>query len=285
MQVPTLHATKLPAMSRFSPFAWPWPLPALWVWVLAWGVFVGGRFLHLPVFPALLFATAVGVMGSVWARTPVRRAMMALGFPLSWWLLAGGAGTSVLAGLPAWGWLVPLGLALALYPPATWKDAPLFPTPRKALDGLAAQVPLPLAGHVLDAGCGLGDGLLALERAYPEVHLHGLEHSWPLRLLCALRARHATVCQGDMWTLNWSRFDMVYLFQRPETMPRAWVKAQAELKPGAWLASLEFPVPNVTPDVTWTCPDGRPVWLYQQPVDISNKVAKTSITQSGKDVF
>jgi trans-aconitate methyltransferase len=124
-------------------------------------------------------------------------------------------------------------------------------------------VPLPLAGHVLDAGCGLGDGLLALERAYPEVHLHGLEHSWPLRLLCAWRARHARVRQGDMWAQDWSRFDMVYLFQRPESMPRAWAKAQAELKPGAWLASLEFEVPHVLPAGTWACPDGRTLWLYQ----------------------
>jgi hypothetical protein len=269
-----------PAAFRMSPFSWPWPLPALGVWVFAWAVFVVVRVLQMPLFPALLLATALGVLGSVWARTPVRRAVMALGFPLSWWLLAGGAGTSVLAGLPAWGWLVPLGLVLALYPPTTWKDAPLFPTPSGALDGLAAQVPLPLAGHVLDAGCGVGDGLMALERAYPEVHLHGLEHSWPLRLLCALRARHASVRQGDMWAVDWSRFDMVYLFQRPETMPRAWAKAQAELNAGAWLASLEFSVPDVAPTLTWTCPDGRPVWLYQQSLDHAKTEAENTIPSS-----
>ena len=260
-------------MFRSSPFAWPWPLPAVWVWVWAWVVFVGSRLLSLPMFPALLLATGVGVLGSVWARTPMRRAVMVLGFPLSWWLLTLGAGTSVLAGLPAWGWGVPLVMVLALYPPATWKDAPLFPTPRGALDGLGAQVPLPLAGHVLDAGCGVGDGLLALERAYPEVHLHGLELSWPLRLLCALRARHAHVRQGDMWAADWSRHDMVYLFQRPESMPRAWAKAKAELKPGAWLASLAFAVPDVPPTLVWTCSDGRSLYLYQQPLDASKTEA------------
>lgn len=252
-------------MSRFSPFTWPWPLPALWVWMLSWGVFVGGRWLQLPLFPALLLATAVGIVGSVWARTVVRRVVMALGFPLSWWLLTGGAGTSVLAGLPAWGWLLPLALALALYPPATWKDAPLFPTPRGALDGLAEVVPLPLAGYVLDAGCGLGHGLQALERAYPEVHLHGLESSWPLRWAAAVYARHAHVHHGDMWAHDWSRYDMVYLFQRPESMVRAWDKASRDMKPGSWLASLEFPVPDVAPTLTWTCPDGRPLWLYRLP--------------------
>lgn len=251
-------------MSRLSSFAWHWPLSALWVWVLAWAAFVVCRLVQVPLLAALLVGTTVSLFGSVGARTPVRRAVMALGFPLSWWLLASNAGTSAAAVLPAWAWLVPLCLALALYPPITWKDAPLFPTPREALDGLAAQVPLPLAGHVLDAGCGLGDGLLALERAYPEVHLHGLEHSWPLRLLCAVRARHARVRQGNMWAHDWSVYDMVYLFQRPESMTRAWDKAQAEMRPGTWLASLEFPVVGKIPTIEWTCPDGRSLWLYQQ---------------------
>lgn len=247
-----------------NPFNWRWPLPAVCVWMASWCAFI--VLLQTGVFTftiAWVLATLLGVLGSVLGQSRVRRLLMALGFPLSWWLMTGAAGTSVLAGMPAWGWLVPLALALALYPPATWKDAPLFPTPPDALDGLAAQVPLPLAGHVLDAGCGVGDGLLALERAYPEVHLHGVEHSWPLRVVCGLRARHAHVHQGDMWADDWSRFDMVYLFQRPETMPRAWTKARGELQAGAWLASLEFAVPDVVPTLKWDCPDGRTVWLYQ----------------------
>ena len=108
----------------------------------------------------------------------------------------------------------------------------------------AEAVPLPLAGYVLDAGCGLGHGLQALERAYPEVHLHGLENSWPLRWAAAVYARHAHVHHGDMWAHDWSRYDMVYLFQRPESMVRAWDKASRDMKPGSWLASLEFPVPD-----------------------------------------
>ena len=247
-----------------SPFQWPWPVPAALVWAGCWAVFVSARLVGISVNTALIGVTLLGVLGSLWGPTRMRRALMALGFPLSWWALSGHAGSGVLASLPAWAWLLPLGGALLLYPPSTWRDAPLFPTPLHAFDGLAEQVPLPLAGHVLDAGCGLGHGLLALERAYPEVHLHGLESSWPLRLAAALYARHAHVRQGDMWAHDWSRYDMVYLFQRPESMARAWDKVQAELQPGAWLASLEFPVVGQVPTVEWTCPDGRPLWLYQQ---------------------
>ncbi|MBA4256396.1 MAG: methyltransferase type 12 [Polaromonas sp.] len=251
-------------MHPLAPLSWPWPLPALLVWVLAWVALVAMRWVGMSMLSAWVVATLLGVMGSVWGRTPVRRLLMALGFPLSWWVLTAGPG-SLLSGLPAWAWLLPLAAVLLLYPPVTWRDAPLFPTPSGAMDGLAEQVPLPLAGHVLDAGCGLGDGLLAMERAWPEVHLHGLERSWPLRWLCALRCRTASVRQGDMWQADWSRYDLVYVFQRPESMARAWAKARQDLAPGAWLASLEFAVPDATPTLVWTCPDGRPLWLYQVP--------------------
>ena len=246
-----------------SPLSWPWPLPALLVWSVVWVFFVVSRVAGMGLVAAWVLATGLGVLGAAWTGSALRRLMVALGFPLSWWLLSGGEGTRVMLGFPAWTWLLLLGLLIVLYPPGTWRDAPLYPTPPGAFDGLAARVPLPLAGHVLDAGCGLGDGLLALERAYPEVHLHGMERSWPLRWACAWRVRQAHVRQGDIWAHDWSAYDMVYLFQRPESMPRAWSKAQTDLCDGAWLASLEFAVPQIDPSQVWTCPDGRTLWLYR----------------------
>ena len=94
--------------------------------------------------------------------------------------------------------------------------------------------------HVLDAGCGLGHGLQALRLAYPQAQLHGIEWSWPLRAVCAVRCPWARVRQGDIWKADWSGYDMVYVFQRPESMARAAAKARAELRPGAWLVSLDF---------------------------------------------
>ena len=215
---------------------WVWPVPALLAWAAAWGTwYAAGLVGFSPTF-GLLLATSTGVMFSLLGSTLPRKLIMALGFPLSWGLMS----WEQLVGLPwgapagggmsmAWAWLLPLGLFLALYPPSSWKDAPLFPTPPDVLAGLRQAAPLPLAGHVLDAGCGLGDGLIALEREYPDVHLVGIERSVPLRLLCVLRCRWARVLGGDMWAADWSRYDMVYLFQRPESMARAMAKASAEL--------------------------------------------------------
>ena len=75
----------------------------------------------------------------------------------------------------------------------------------------------------------------------------------------------ARVQRGDLWAHSWAGFDLVYLFQRPESMARAWAKARAELPPGAWLASLEFAIDGVAAQRVFHCPDGRALWLYRLP--------------------
>jgi len=152
---------------------------------------------------------------------------------------------------------------LLIYPLNAWRDAPLFPTPRLALQDLAKHAALGQNARILDAGCGLGHGLMALRRAYPDAQLHGLEFSWPLKIACALRCPWARVKQGDIWRADWSSYAMVYLFQRPESMPRAAAKARQELQPGAWLVSLEFEAADLTAYAVLQSPDGRPIWLYQ----------------------
>lgn len=237
-----------------------WPLPALLTWVMAWGLFMGLRSVGME--PAAAFVVALLFAGlSAWTgRTPWRRLFMFAGFPLS--LLASGAAVAV----PGWSWLLPLALLLALYPLGSWGDAPLFPTPGRALDGLAQKVPLSDGAQVVDAGCGLGAGLIALHGQYPRAQIHGLEWSWPLALLCRLRCRFATVRRADIWAEDWSGYRMVYLFQRPESMLRAMEKAAAELAPGAWLVSLEFEATGYRPQARLETVPGKPVWIYQMPL-------------------
>ena len=237
----------------------PWPLPALLTWAAAWSAFIGFAWLDIATSIALTIATSLSVALALLGSTPWRRIFIAAGFPLS--LLASGmAGTA-----PAWAWLLPLALLALLYPINTWRDAPLFPTPTGGLSGLAALVPLRDHAHILDAGCGLGAGLRELHREYPAARFEGLEWSWPLRFACAWRCRFARVRRADIWAADWSAHDMVYLFQRPESMPRAATKAACELRRGAWLASLEFEVPGLKPQQVLNCPEGRRLWLYQAP--------------------
>ena len=257
----------------------PWPLPALLNWGLAWGMFALAGALGLPTLDAFLAGclptTALALLaGSAW-----RRAILALGFPLSVALQALLHGlslpaTSAIQGLdphlssgiagslPAWAWLLPVGLLALAYPVRAWRDAPFFPTPADALDGLEAIAPIDPGARVLDAGCGLGHGLSALRHVYPQARLDGIEWSWPLAWLARLRSPWARISRGDMWEHSWSDYQVVYLFQRPESMPHAARKAAAEMRPGSWLVSLEFKVPGLRLQAVVQREDHRPVWIY-----------------------
>lgn len=234
-----------------------WPLPAVLAWAACWAAFLVGTRLGLSGAVAMVLAATLGLLLSLAATTWWRRLIVAAGFPLS--LLLSGAA------VVGWVWLVLSALVLLVYPIKAWRDAPLFPTPAGALRALPAQVALPVDAQVLDAGCGLGDGLIALRGAYPLAQLHGLEWSWPLRAACALRCPWAKVRHGDMWQADWRPYAMVYLFQRPESMPRAVHKAAAEMADGSWIVSLEFEAQGLLADARLQLPDGRTVWLYQLP--------------------
>ncbi len=232
-----------------------WPLSALLVWLAAWALqavlLPWGREMAV-VGGALLGGTLAMLYAARW-----RRLMAALGFPVSA-LVLGWQGQA-----PGLLWLLPLALLWWLYPRRSWGDAPVFPTPRGALDPLPEHAPLVAGARVLDAGCGAGDGLRELCRAYPKAHVEGVEWSRPLALLARWRVRRASVRQGDMWADAWAPFAVVYVFQRPESMPRVWAKAHAEMAADAWLVSLDFAVPGVPPVASWQLPGGQFVWLYR----------------------
>jgi SAM-dependent methyltransferase len=232
----------------------------LLTWAFAWALFFVLRHFGAPTPIAVALPALLGAALSLTGGTRWRRIFIALGYPLS--VLASG----VAGDLPAWSWLLPLAVLLALYPLNAWRDAPVFPTPRGGLEGLAAMVPLPPGARIVDAGCGMGDALRELHAQYPQAQLEGWEWSWPLVLLCALRCRlsgvPATVRRADIWKADWSQYHLVYLFQRPESMARALAKAGAEMRPGSWLVSLEFSAGPVPGERQLPGMLGRPVWIY-----------------------
>jgi SAM-dependent methyltransferase len=233
-------------------------LPALAVWAGAWAAWQATLALGLPAALAFVIACVLCGLLALACSGRWRRLIVALGFPLATAAQGASAG---LAAWPAWAWLVPLAPLLLAYPLRAWRDAPLFPTPAGALAGLPGVVGAPRL--VLDAGCGLGHGLLALRAVWPEARVQGIEWSPLLALATRWRCRFAQVRRGDMWRAAWGGYDLVYLFQRPESMARAWAKAQREMAAGSWLVSLEFAVPGVAPAARLDAGGGRPLWVYR----------------------
>lgn len=240
-----------------------WPWPALAAWALGWVVFAALQRGGTPAPAAFALATALGGLLGWRAGTRMRRAIVAGGFPLSALVLAAASS------LPSWLWLAAGVLLLGAYPLRAWRDAPFFPTSAEALQGLDRLVRLPDDARVLDAGCGLGHGLQALRAVWPRVQLEGIEWSRPLAWAAAWRCRWARVRRGDMWGSTWAAHDLVYLFQRPESMPRAVEKARREMRRGTWLVSLEFEAPGLRPHARLAVPGQRVVWIYRmgEPLD------------------
>lgn len=259
---------------RFYPARWPWPLPALSAWALAWvawGLLLGAG-------AASAWALAAGAATGALMATPCqgwwRRGIACAGFPLS--ALALGAASA----WPGWAWLLLLLPLLLLYPLRAWRDAPFFPTPAGALAGLQGVVGNP--SHVLDAGCGLGHGLRALHRLWPQARVQGVEWSPLLALLARTACPWARVSRGDMWAQSWTGQDLVYVFQRPESMGRVWAKACAELAPGAWLVSLEFAVPGVLPHALLQQPGQRALWVYRPAEQGPQASARSTVAPAGR---
>ena len=234
-----------------------WPLPALWSWLAAWFIHAGALAAGLALGPALAVGAAVGALLGWLQPVRWRRLIVAVGFPASVLALGWQGDASGLL------WLAPLALLWWLYPRRAWSEAPLFPTPAGALAPLAAAAPLPVGARVLDAGCGVGDGLCELRRTFPAARVEGVEWSRPLAVIARWRVRGAVVRQGDLWADDWSPFALVYVFQRPESMPRIWAKACSEMGEGTWLVSLDFAVPDVAPVASWQLASGKTVWLYR----------------------
>jgi SAM-dependent methyltransferase len=246
---------RLPLALNLPTRRWPWPLPALAAWALSWTLWVLACRSGVPPLLALLLAAGTGGLVALSCQGLARRLWVAGGFPLS--ALALGAAD----GFPAWGWLLLLLPLLLAYPLRAWRDAPFFPTPAAALAGLDSVVGT--QAHVLDVGCGLGHGLRALRRLWPQAQIEGVEWSPLLALLARLACPWAHVRRGDLWAGSWAAYGLVYAFQRPESMARLWAKAQAELPAGSWLVSLEFAVPGVAPHACLQRPGQRPVWVYR----------------------
>ncbi|MFN0315726.1 MAG: class I SAM-dependent methyltransferase [Burkholderiales bacterium] len=102
----------------------------------------------------------------------------------------------------------------------------------------------------LDIGSGSGSVLAHVARRFPGVACEGVELAplpyWISRLRFTM-SKNCRVNWKDFWSLDLSRYDVVYAFLSPVPMSALWEKVRREMRPGTLFISNSFPVVGVAP--------------------------------------
>lgn len=166
-----------------------------------------------------------------------------------------------LSGLLAWQLSIPASVHAALYDAlifavlwlifgAVDQDrVPLYLSSRLACECLEQQLPAS-AKIWVDLGCGNGQVLAWMASRYPGISFLGVEQAWVPWLWACWRCRqlqNCTVLRGNLWNISLASADVVYAFLSPAPMTALWHKVNAEMRPGTWMVSNSFAVPDVKP--------------------------------------
>jgi hypothetical protein len=190
-----------------------------------------------------------------------RQLLMAGGFPLSSLALG--------AAVPAWLWLVGVLPLLAAYPLRAWTDAPFFPTPAAPLRALGPALPLPDGARVLDAGCGLGHGLRALQVAWPQARVEGVEWSALLAAVCvALPLRAGATRRHVGAPVDRSRGGLPVPAPREHGARLDQGPGRDGPRPLAGQPGVRHP--GVEPQLRLDAGGGRPLWVYRVPLSAAS---------------
>ncbi len=159
---------------------------------------------------------------------------------------------------------------LSVFLPTLWTRASPMPTSGAVRGTLLAMVPETVAGPVCDLGSGWGGLARALARCYPRSPVIGFEVS-PLpwawsRLRQTLRgAANLRFRFGDFHNADLTAAALVVCYLPGPAMEKLRPKLEAELKPGALVASNTFALRGWDPVEVRTAPDAHAsqVYLYR----------------------
>jgi SAM-dependent methyltransferase len=115
-----------------------------------------------------------------------------------------------------------------------------------------------------EIGCGFG-GVVRAARARADVHVLAFELNPAVAALAALRSfrdRKVRIRVQDARTADLCRPDAVYVFLMPHSLGQIRSSLEAQLAPGARVASVDFEIPGWQPVEERLCPGGHAVFFY-----------------------
>ena len=156
---------------------------------------------------------------------------------------------------------------------------PYYPTPHVLRPLIEQNWPVETGG-VLEVGCGFGGWSLYLQQKRPELRITGIEIAWLPWLISWWRSGiGASACRflrGDFRQIDWSAYDVVYVYLSPLVMEAVWQQANQQMRPGSWLISCEFDIQSQPGQMLFAAPlQGLPtvyIWQIGMQPDFLNGV-------------
>lgn len=180
-----------------------------------------------------------------------------------WWLpIQAGFIPAVLlmlsAEFPPLVFLIGFLVLLLVYWSTFRSQVPLYLSSHKVWQSLAQYLSRQGPGEhstFIDLGSGLGGVLTYLAEVRPAGSYVGVEAAplpfcWSWLRIRRARYRNCRVLWGSLWDCDLSQYDVVFAYLSPVPMERLWLKARAEMRPGALFISNTFVVLDCPPHET-----------------------------------
>jgi hypothetical protein len=140
---------------------------------------------------------------------------------------------------------------LLLYWSTFKTQVPYYPSRDEVIPALLNYIPEGERFQVIDIGCGFAGALLAMAKKRPMAQFWGVEIAPLPYVISWLRSyfsgRNVRILFGDYSYLDFSKYDLVFAYLSPAAMPVLWAIAQKQMRPGSYLLSYEFIIPDVEP--------------------------------------
>jgi SAM-dependent methyltransferase len=158
--------------------------------------------------------------------------------------------------------------------------APFVPSPQPMVDKMLALAQVQPADTVYDLGAGNGQIVIAAAQRFG-ARATGIEIDGDLVRLATARVAEsglgsrARILHGDILSTDLSPATVIALYQLPAVNERLRPLFEAQLRPGARVVSLDFPIPGWTAArvVTATLPDSSQHAIYLYSIGQKREVA------------
>ncbi|WP_293006325.1 hypothetical protein [Nitrosomonas sp.] len=164
-------------------------------------------------------------------------------------------------------WFLILFLCLLFTYGKTYKtQVPLYLSSKSVNQALATLLPKQSQFSFIDIGSGCGGLVSNLANTHKNGLFYGIEYAPLPFLISKLRSMFSTptskIVWGDFWKHDFSSYDVVYAYLSPVPMASLWQKATQEMRPGSFLISNSFIIPDIPPDKSIKLDDFSNSTLY-----------------------